>query len=370
MFAIEQGTEMVTVGVIGCGVIAQLVHLPNLMQMTGVKVEFLCDVNEYRLGTAQRRFGVRIAVRNTAELLTAPNVDAVVIATEDVTHFELVMMALKHGKHVFVEKPICLLPEQADTIVQYANRAGLIVAVGFQKLYDRSFSWLSNLDAISSASFLVSVRDICHDNDLVLSDILPPEMLSEEFVAGRTDYSENASWQSIVESWLPGCPADLASTYRVFLNLACHDLSVVMKLFGEPTGVRYAEFSTDSTRRGLVVYEFGTGCRCVLEVGLTLRSWFDESVCIYAPDSTITIRWPSPFRLEAQSRAEVMRMIGRGRETLIYEANAGSAFADELVDFVRAVGGQGQPRGSAEHASKVLRWQVNAIEADIARRRG
>ena len=251
---------MLNIGVIGCGTISQLVHLPNLTKMNDVQVAIVCDVNRFRLQLAEQHFNIPRVTMAASEVLSLPGLDAVVISTEDVSHFALVMTALQGGKHVFVEKPLCLLPEQADAINDLASNLGLIVTVGFQKLYDRSLGWITDSQVIGDDTFLISVRDICHDNDLVISAVAP-ELLSAEFFSGRTDYTDSQEWHSIVSQWYPDCPQELADTYRVFLNLACHDLSVVIHLFGEPTRVAYAEFSTDNSRRALVVYEFAGGNR-------------------------------------------------------------------------------------------------------------
>jgi predicted dehydrogenase len=365
---LRKDVKVIRIGVIGCGTVCQLIHLPILTSMDDVYVAILCDVNEFRLHMAQRRFHVSLATKAASDVTALPDVDAVLIATDDVSHFDLVMMALKNGKHVFVEKPLCLLPEQSDIIMEHAVKLGLIVAVGLQKLFDRSLGWLIESQLVSDDTFLVSVRDICHDNDLVISAVAPEEQQSAEFLSGRTDYADSQEWHSIVNQWYPGCPEDLAKTYRVFLNLACHDLSLVIRLFGEPTGVAYAEFSSDQTRRSLVVYELAVGGRCVVEAALTSRSWFDESIRIYTPTSTALVEWPSPFRLDAQSRAEVMRMTEYGVETRSYQSHAGTAFSDELRCFVRAVGSGQIVPNSVEHASAVLRSQVNAIRTDVSRR--
>ena len=69
------------------------------------------------------------------ELLNDPRVDAVAIATPVSSHFELAMRALQAGKHVFVEKPMTATTEQAQRLVDEAERRGLVLAVDHTFVY-------------------------------------------------------------------------------------------------------------------------------------------------------------------------------------------------------------------------------------------
>src|SRR6188472_2326243 len=62
---------------------------------------------------------------SVADVLTDPTIARVAIATPAATHFELAEAALRHDKHVFVEKPLCLRAEDAQRLVQLADERGL-----------------------------------------------------------------------------------------------------------------------------------------------------------------------------------------------------------------------------------------------------
>ncbi|HEX4865518.1 MAG TPA: Gfo/Idh/MocA family oxidoreductase [Acidimicrobiales bacterium] len=358
----------VKVGVIGCGTISQFVHLPNICA-SGAELVGVCDVDPTRLSMAQRRFGAPVAVREAEALMDQPGLEAVLIATHDVSHCDLAVAAVERGKHVFVEKPVCMSPAQGARLEEAVRRAGVVVGVGYQKLYDRGAAWLSRILAQGEDVFLVSARNICHDNDLVLAEVLPPEMQTSEFLRGRTDYGESPHWDGIVERYLPGCPRSLANTYRVFLNLACHDLSSVIGLLGSPTAIRYSEFwDHDSGPRCVVVYELGDGCRCVLEMALTSRKWFDQSLCLYGCDRTMTIRWPSPFRPGDLTVASCQQMTEAAPVTRQFSCEAFAAYRDEWDAFVTAVCGGNAHLGSLDLALSVLEWQFAAIVRDFRHR--
>lgn len=79
-------------------------------------------------------------VDSYAEIVTDPNVDAVVLATPHTQHEEQVKQAAAAGKHVFVEKPITLDRASADRAVAATQKAGVILAVGFCRRFHPSIT--------------------------------------------------------------------------------------------------------------------------------------------------------------------------------------------------------------------------------------
>jgi predicted dehydrogenase len=355
------------IAVIGCGLISQSAHLPHLAAASDVELVAVCDRDPYRLALARDRFGVRVAESDYRAVLARSDVDAVVVATEDASHARIAADCVAAGKHVFVEKPLCLAPDEADALVADLAAAGLIGAVGYHKVHDGAVAWLR--ENLPARPFLLLARDICHDNGLVLEQVLPPELLDEAFRRGSSDYERSSAWDAIVARWFPGCPPDRAASYRVFLNLACHDLATVIALYGEPTGVQHAELWGPPDHRGTFIYEYGPEARFVLTVALTDRSWFDQSLRLYTPTATADISWPSPFVDSGLTQARVQRLID-GEET-VTTANAPSyqAFREELRDFLWAIVDGHAPRSPFSLGAAVLRWQFEALKLDHARRR-
>ena len=70
-----------------------------------------------------------------AEVLTSPDIDAVAIVTPVWTHFELAKKALEHGKHVFVEKPFTSTSQQAEKLIELAERKKLKIMVDHTFLF-------------------------------------------------------------------------------------------------------------------------------------------------------------------------------------------------------------------------------------------
>jgi predicted dehydrogenase len=101
----------------------------NFWETPGVRLVSVCDLRTARLAGVQSRYPAVEITADFAELLRDTRVDAVAIATPVSSHFELALMALRAGKHVFVEKPIAATAEQAQRLIDEADRRGLVLAV-------------------------------------------------------------------------------------------------------------------------------------------------------------------------------------------------------------------------------------------------
>lgn len=84
-----------------------------------------------------RKYGFASATSDPAAILTDPDIDAVCIATRHDTHARFVLDALGAGKHVFVEKPLCLTLDELAAIEAAARIGGPVLMVGFNRRYSR-----------------------------------------------------------------------------------------------------------------------------------------------------------------------------------------------------------------------------------------
>jgi predicted dehydrogenase len=119
---------MIGVAVIGYGYWG-----PNLVRnfwdIPGAQLVWVCDLATERLGGVRRRYPAVEITEDVDQVLADPRVDAVAIATPVSTHFPLAMRALRAGTSVFVEKPIAPTAEEAERLIEEADRRGLVLAV-------------------------------------------------------------------------------------------------------------------------------------------------------------------------------------------------------------------------------------------------
>ena len=114
---------MIGVAVVGYGYWG-----PNLVRnfwsVPGARLVSVCDKRPERLASVTAQFP---AVEVTAEfddLLKDPRVDVIAVATPVSSHYDLALQALKAGKHVFIEKPMTATTEQAQALLDEADRRG------------------------------------------------------------------------------------------------------------------------------------------------------------------------------------------------------------------------------------------------------
>jgi predicted dehydrogenase len=85
------------------------------------------------------RFGLALTSRY-ADVLDDPKIDAVVLATPHSAHAAEIAAAARAGKHVFVEKPFTLTRESAEAAIEACRKAGVTLAVGFNRRYMPSYA--------------------------------------------------------------------------------------------------------------------------------------------------------------------------------------------------------------------------------------
>lgn len=129
----------VQVGLIGCGRIAQAVHLRLLTRMAGVRLTALAETDPARLAKAGDR--VRRAARftNYTRLLARPDVDAVVICLPNALHAAVAAAALRAGKHVYLEKPLATSLAEARPVLRAWQASGLVGMIGFNYRFHRLY---------------------------------------------------------------------------------------------------------------------------------------------------------------------------------------------------------------------------------------
>jgi UDP-N-acetylglucosamine 3-dehydrogenase len=113
----------IKVGVIGCGSIANHRHLPEYARNEQVEIVAVCDIVEDRVNEFAAQYEAK-AYTNFEELLADPNIDAVSVCTPNYLHAPISIAALNAGKHVLCEKPMATSREEAEKMIEAANRNG------------------------------------------------------------------------------------------------------------------------------------------------------------------------------------------------------------------------------------------------------
>jgi predicted dehydrogenase len=124
---------------VGVGVIGYGYWGPNLVrnfaEQIGARVVAVSDLSVERLTQVNARYPKVKITTDFHDVLSDPDVDAVIIATPVSSHFDIAMRALQAGKHVLVTKPITADSEQALQLIEAAEQRGLVLMVDHTFVY-------------------------------------------------------------------------------------------------------------------------------------------------------------------------------------------------------------------------------------------
>jgi len=123
---------MLKIGVIGAGHLGKI-HIKCINEIPDYELIGFFDTDELNAIAVSEEFGIR-NFSSINELIN--EVDVVDIVTPTVAHFEHASYALKHFKHVFIEKPIVASPEEALKLIEIAKEANVKVQVGHVERYN------------------------------------------------------------------------------------------------------------------------------------------------------------------------------------------------------------------------------------------
>ncbi|KAJ5901959.1 Oxidoreductase N-terminal [Penicillium taxi] len=294
--------RIVQVGIIGCGEITQVAHIPTLGFLSHrFQVTYLCDVSQGALNHCQAKvIGPRPKITvDVEELCASDDVDVVIIANSDAFHVPHTMIGLKYNKFVFVEKPMALSLKDADLIIEAEKKSAGKVMIGYMRRYATAF-----LDAVKEIGSLekinyARVRDIVGPNSTFVGQ---SGTFPRSFQDHRQSDIENLSYktndfiqQALCEELkIPNTP-DLALMWRHLGSLGSHDLSAMREALGMPTSVLGASLckSTGSPFwSALFQYPSFT---VAYESGIDLVPRFDASIEVFGDTKTIKIVYDSPY---------------------------------------------------------------------------
>ena len=105
---------MLKAGIIGLGVGKK--HIEAFNRHPGCKVTALCDFSEEKCAEVSNEYPKMRITKQAEDILHDPELDIISVASFDNYHYGHVLGALENGKHVFVEKPLCLYPQEAVSI--------------------------------------------------------------------------------------------------------------------------------------------------------------------------------------------------------------------------------------------------------------
>jgi predicted dehydrogenase len=122
-------SDMLKVAIVGCGKIADF-HALQINRIAGCEIVGVCDREPLMAKQLYDRFPVKSYFTDLAELVDKAQPDVVHITTPAESHFDVAKFCLEQGCHVYVEKPFTLYAEQAQQLLELAERKSVKLTVG------------------------------------------------------------------------------------------------------------------------------------------------------------------------------------------------------------------------------------------------
>ena len=127
----DRAGRPVAIGMVGCGRVVRTRHAPALLGLDAIRVVAVADQAVDARSTVAAALGGVPHCADLDTLLEQHDVDAVAVCVPAEAHTEVVIRALDAGKHVFVEKPLCLSLQDANEIRRRVEETGRTLMVGF-----------------------------------------------------------------------------------------------------------------------------------------------------------------------------------------------------------------------------------------------
>ena len=313
----------VRVGLVGTGVIAQVMHLHYLAELADrFEVAAVCDLDGEGARACAERYGIPAVFTDWRELIAHP-LDAVMVLTSG-SHAPIAEAAARAGRHVFVEKPMCFSAAEGQAMVAAAEAAGVILMVGYPKRYDPAFARMRAETVQLDGARLLRVTTFESPLRPYIGHypLLPRAPLPAEVAAGLREDSD----ERIAAAVGPRVTELERQVYQmVLLDTLVHELNTVRGLLGEPTRLDYAGLALDHVT---VMLRFGDLPAAIHWIDLPGIARYGMEFALYAPDRRLRLTFPSPF---LRNEPAVLEIEGRRRQHGPLLADRGSHRVRERV---------------------------------------
>jgi predicted dehydrogenase len=359
-------SKRLRVGVIGCGTVAQIMHLPYLRSLPDLyEIAAICDLSPSMLRHIGEQYGVPENQRHTDfHSLVASDLDAVLVLSPG-SHASQCIAAAQAGKHVLVEKPLCFTLREADEIMAAVKQANVKLMVAYMKRYDPGYRYGQQTLKQMSGIRYVQINTLHPSEDQYWN------------ISGVTRFSDvpqnvlqplNDEQERLITEAVGNISESLRFNYfDSILGSMVHDINAVRGLIGEPLRVLFTDIWPIGEKLPSIttVLSYPNDVRVVYTWTFLadLRDYFEE-IALMAPANRLRIRFPSPFLKHFPTPIVFQGMENGAMFTKCVEASFDEAFREELRAFHDCVVNDHQPITDAEDGRKdiaILQQVVAAL---------
>lgn len=303
----------------------------NFAELASSEVVAIADMKEEQLKRAQAKYPQIVLTKNYRDLFRL-GLDAVVVSTPPATHYPIARDCLEQGLNVLVEKPLTLKSEQAEELIELADRNGLVLMVGHTFEYNSAVHALKNYiesGELGDIYYLDAARlnlGLFQRDSNVLWDLAPHDLSILLFLLGQNPVSISAQGVSCVFDGT----YDVAYMTLVFPNKVSAYIHVSWL---DPCKVR--RITVVGSKKMVVLNDVENEQKIkVYDKGVDAPAYtdgFGEFQCSYRSGDIIIpkIRFVEPLRQECQVFIERCRVQQREQAAASLKPAAEAGFASE-----------------------------------------
>jgi len=292
--------RQIKMGYVGCGFMAQKVHIPNMLSLPHCELLGIAEIREKLARKVQDRYRIPRYYKDHKELGADPEIEAVGISGHFAIQGEIAIDLLKAGKHVFMEKPMAVSVAQAKRIIEALRSSGKRLMVAYMKRYDAGNELVKKiLDGFLESGELGKITYIrnhgfCGDWTAGLDT--PMESTEEPYppvppLAGKPD-------------WMP---EKFYRGYIGYLQQYTHNINLLRWLIDAGDKVKVDSVHLDDNGLSGVVVLNIKGVRAIIESGgISYHGW-DEHTQIYFQKGWIKTCAPPLLLKNVPATVEVYR---------------------------------------------------------------
>ncbi|WWC66698.1 uncharacterized protein I206_100602 [Kwoniella pini CBS 10737] len=315
-----QISKILNVAVIGCGEIAQIAHIPNLIVASDMfKITALCDISIQSLELCSKRFSIPNTFTSVTDLLASPiTIDLVFILTADQFHAEHIIQCANAGKHIMIEKPMAQTLKEYDLVEEARLKNNVIIFVGYMRRFSLALNRLK--DEIKGKEIkYVKIRDIIGNNKYFTSQSgqyqkyfkdHPNESTKELNKRIKLNLIENLGIEEKVES---DNNRNIHS-WSLLHSLSSHDLSLMRDILGMPEKCLFSTRSNDFQNKSWwwnVLFDYKS-FKCYYEMGIDEVAYFDAHIEIFTNDSRLKIQYDTPYVKGLPIKFTIQKQLSNG----------------------------------------------------------
>ncbi len=267
--------QKLRMGVIGTGKIAQVLHIPNIINSEYAELIALSNPHEEKMEKIKKLYKIEVDTYTDYEtMLNRDDIDAVVVSTPNVYHAEISIKALSKGKHVLVEKPMATSSSEALRMIETAQDARRVLMVNHSQ---RFFPHHMKAREILESGILGEVRFV-------------KTMFGHP---GPENWSETARWFFEKDRAAFGALGDLG-VHKIDLIRYLTNLEIVECV----TMINTLEKSGDVEDIASAVLKLSNGALASLNVNWVTRGLEENYIAVYGEYGTIKVGYGSPNRID------------------------------------------------------------------------